>query len=160
MERSFTLRALLMGALVGVLAKISNTYHGLRAGVANQMSTLSSLLGFAGFKAYSRWTSYPLSVRGSVSLISVTTATGAMPVTAGIIGIIHALEYLIAPREAGSLTLNYYDLILWSIGLCVPIWPNLRFFAEAILCSKRRLTLTWCKRHCAVGQIIASVAAQ
>lgn len=94
MERSFTLCALLMGALVGVLVNISNTYHGLRAGVANQMSTVSSLLGFAGFMAFSRWTSYPLSAEENISLISVATVAGVMPVTAGFIGIIPTLKYL------------------------------------------------------------------
>ena len=60
MERSFTLCALPMGALVGVLVQPSGTYYGLQVGVANQMSTVLGLLGFASFKVFSRWTSYSL----------------------------------------------------------------------------------------------------
>jgi uncharacterized oligopeptide transporter (OPT) family protein len=119
MRRSFTLRALLAGALIGVLINLSNTYYGLRVGVASQMSTVSGLLGFAGFKVFSRWTLYPLSAEENVLIISVATATGAMPVTAGFIGIIPALEYLIGPKENGPLTLSWHDLIPWSIGLCL-----------------------------------------
>ncbi|KAH7179158.1 uncharacterized protein B0J16DRAFT_386985 [Fusarium flagelliforme] len=118
MERSFTLRVVLVGALVGVLVNLSN-YYGLRVGFASHMLTVLGLLGFAGFIVFSRWTSYPLSAEENVLIISVATATRAMPVTAGLIGIIPALEYLIGPTENGPLTLNWHDLILWSIGLCL-----------------------------------------
>ena len=119
MTRSFPLRALLAGALIGVLNNLSNTYYGLRVGAASQMSTVSGLLGFAGFKVFSKGTASSLSAEANVLIISVATAAGAMPVTAGLIGIIPALEYLIRPNENGPLTLNWHDLVVWSIVMCL-----------------------------------------
>jgi hypothetical protein len=53
-DRSFTLRAIISGLLIGALVNLSNTYYGLRAGAASQMSMVSGLLGFVGFKLFSK----------------------------------------------------------------------------------------------------------
>lgn len=116
--RSFTLRALLSGLLIGVLINLSNTYYGLRVGAGSQMSMVSGLLGFIGFKLLSRYTARPFTPAENVLIISVATATGCMPVTAGFVGIIPALEYLIGPEENGPLRIAWESLLLWSLGLC------------------------------------------
>ncbi|OAT13580.1 oligopeptide transporter [Blastomyces gilchristii SLH14081] len=118
MDRSFTVRALLSGLLIGVLVNLSNTYYGLRIGVASQMSMVSGLLGFVVFKLFSRCIESPLTPAENVLIISVATATGCMPVTAGFVGIIPALEYLIGPEENGPLRIAWESLVFWSIGLC------------------------------------------
>ncbi|KAK4180896.1 OPT oligopeptide transporter protein-domain-containing protein [Triangularia setosa] len=46
------------------------------------------------------------------------TATGCMPVTAGFINVIPALEFLISLEENEPLRQNTTNLIFWSIGLC------------------------------------------
>jgi uncharacterized oligopeptide transporter (OPT) family protein len=117
MEAGFSLRAVAAGLFVGVLVNLSNTYYGLRIGVASQMSMVSTLLGFIGFKLISRYLTAPLTPAENVLLLSVSMATGCMPVTAGFVGIIPALEYLIGPEENGPLRLSFDSLIFWSIGL-------------------------------------------
>ncbi|KUJ07407.1 oligopeptide transporter [Mollisia scopiformis] len=118
MDRSFTLRALLAGLFLGVLVNLSNTYYGLRIGAGSQMSMVSGLLGFVGFKLFSKHTAVRFSAAENFLVISVATATGCMPITAGFVGIIPALEYLIGAEENGPLHLHWESLVLWSMGLC------------------------------------------
>ncbi|RHZ68078.1 hypothetical protein CDV55_107961 [Aspergillus turcosus] len=117
-DRGFTLRAIISGLLVGVLISVSNTYYGLRVGSGSRMYMVSGLLGFAGFKVLSRYTTRALHPEENVLIISVATATGCMPLTAGLIGAIPAIEYLIGPSENGPLVKGLGSLTLWSIGLC------------------------------------------
>lgn len=81
-SRSLTLRAVASGHLIGLLVNISNTYDGLRVGAGSQMSMVSGLLGYAGFKVFSRYTTRRLLPTENVLLISVATASGCMPLTA------------------------------------------------------------------------------
>lgn len=117
-ERSFTLRALLAGLLIGVLVNLTNTYYGLRIGAGNQMSMVSALLGYIGFKLLSKYLAKRFTPAENVLLVSVATATGCMPLTAGFVGIIPALEYIIGPDENGPLRISFGSLVLWSLGLC------------------------------------------
>ena len=116
--RSFTLRAVISGLLIGILVNLSNTYYGLRIGAGSSMSMVSGLLGYVGLKSFSGYTTLPFSPAENVLVISVATATGCMPVTAGFIGIVPALEYLIGPDEHGPLRVQFGNLVLWSIGIC------------------------------------------
>ena len=118
-HRSFTVRATVCGLAIGVLVNLSNTYYGLRIGVASQMSMVSGLLGFASFKIVSRYSNVPFSPFENVLTISVATATGAMPVTAGFVGAIPAIEYLIGPEDNGPIQLDFGKLVLWSVSLCL-----------------------------------------
>jgi hypothetical protein len=86
---------------VFVLVNLSTSYYGLRIGAGSQMSMVSGLWGFVGFKLFSKHTAVRFSAAENVLVISVATATGCMPVTAGFVGIIPALEYLIGPEENG-----------------------------------------------------------
>ena len=112
---SFTIRAVGAGLLIGVLVNVSNTYYGLRVGAGSQMSMVSALLGYFGFKILPRLAN--LSPAENVLLVSVATATGLMPLTAGLIQTIPALEYLIGPSERGPLHESLGSLVVWSIGL-------------------------------------------
>ena len=116
--RSFTLRALIAGLLIGVLINLSNTYYGLRIGAGSSMSMVSGLLGYVGFNLFSKHTTVRFTPAENVLIVSVATATGLMPLTAGFIGIIPALEYLISPDENGPLRVDFGNLVIWSIGLC------------------------------------------
>jgi uncharacterized oligopeptide transporter (OPT) family protein len=67
----------------------------------------------------SRFTSaQPLTPAENVLVVSVATAAGTMPITAGFVGIIPALEYIIGPEENGPLHPSLSQLMLWSTGLC------------------------------------------
>jgi uncharacterized oligopeptide transporter (OPT) family protein len=116
-----TARSLIAGLLIGILINLSNTYYGLRIGGASQMSMVSALLGYFAFRQLPRrLVKTPLDPSENVLIITVATATGCMPVTAGFIGIIPALEYLIGPDENGPLRyITFSNLVLWSMGLCV-----------------------------------------
>jgi uncharacterized oligopeptide transporter (OPT) family protein len=78
MERSFTPRALVSGLIIGLLVNLSNIYYGLQTGVSNQLSMVSGLLGYVGFKLFSRYTTMQFSAAENVLIISVATATGCI----------------------------------------------------------------------------------
>ncbi|KAF2120074.1 OPT oligopeptide transporter protein-domain-containing protein [Lophiotrema nucula] len=114
-NQGFSTRAVSSGLLIGVLVNVSNTYYGLRVGAGSQMSMVSALLGYIGFRVLPYVSS--LSPAENVLLVSVATATGCMPLTAGLIQTIPALEYLIGPSEQGPLHESTGSLMVWSIGL-------------------------------------------
>jgi uncharacterized oligopeptide transporter (OPT) family protein len=118
MKRSFTPRALVSGLIIGLLVNLSNIYYGLQTGVSNQLSMVSGLLGYVGFKLFSRYTTMQFSAAENGLIISVATATGCMPVTAGFTGVVPALEYVIDAEENGPLRIGWGNLVLWSLGLC------------------------------------------
>ncbi|KAI1819344.1 OPT superfamily oligopeptide transporter [Xylaria intraflava] len=118
MHGSFTLRALLVGLVIGVFIALSNTYYGLQIGAASQMSMVSGLLGHAIFQLFSRYLRLPFTPAENVLVVSVATATGCMPITAGLIGVIPALEHLLGPDDNGPLILPWSSLFVWSTGLC------------------------------------------
>lgn len=117
-HKGLTLRATLVGLLLGVLVNLTNTYYGLRVGAGGQMSMISGMLGYVGFRVFSKYLTRRLDPTENVLIISVATATGCMPLTAGFVGIIPALEYLIGPNENGPLRIAFGNLVSWSIGLC------------------------------------------
>lgn len=48
---------------------------------------------------------------------TVAVAVGSMPLAAGFVGVIPALENLLKPSEGGPLHLSMPKLILWSLGV-------------------------------------------
>ncbi|KAF7869768.1 hypothetical protein EAF04_004552 [Stromatinia cepivora] len=117
-DRSFTLRAIISGRLIGVFVNISNTYYGLRTGASSQMPMVSGLLGYVGFKIFSKYTMIPFTATENVLIISAATAVGCMPVIAGFTGVVPALEYVVGPEDNGPIRIDWKMLILWSFGLC------------------------------------------
>jgi len=112
-----TPRAVLVGLLIGTLACFSNSYFGLQTGWISMMNLPLSLLGFAVFKALGKHLSYPFSPVENVLVQTVAVAVGTMPLAAGLVGVIPALEKLLLPREGGPLELSWMKLIIWSMGI-------------------------------------------
>ena len=112
-----TPRAVAVGLIIGTLACFSNSYFGLQTGWISMMSLPLSLLGFAVFKAFNDQLSYPFSPVENVLVQTVAVAVGTMPLAAGLVGIIPALEKLLLPREGGPLDLNWGMLVIWSLGV-------------------------------------------
>ena len=81
------------------------------------MSLPLSLLGFAVFKAFNDQLSYPFSPVENVLVQTVAVAVGTMPLAAGLVGIIPALEKLLLPSEGGPFNLNWGMLVIWSLGV-------------------------------------------
>jgi OPT family oligopeptide transporter len=115
---SLTTRAVLVGLVIGVIVSISNIYFGLQIGWSSPMSMPSSLLGFAAFKAVAKYLQLPFTQQENVFVQTVAGAVGCMPVTAGLTGVIPALEFLLSPAENGPLHFSYSQLLLWSLALC------------------------------------------
>ena len=115
--QQLTARAIIVGLVIGTLACFSNSYFGLQTGWISMMSLPLSLLGFAVFKALSAHLSYPFSPVENVLVQTVAVAVGTLPVGAGLVGIIPALEKLLLPEEGGPLDLGYGRLVIWSMGV-------------------------------------------
>lgn len=110
-QPQFTLRALLVGLLIGVLIAFSNTYFGLQTGWISGMAMPSALIGFAYFKALRALTSslggYVESWRlgegfsevENVLVQTVAGSVGTMPLGCGFVGVVPALEFLLYPSE-------------------------------------------------------------
>ena len=110
-QPQFTLRALLLGLLIGILIAFSNTYFGLQTGWISGMAMPSALIGFAYFKGLRTLISRlggPLERLGwgegfseveNVLVQTVAGSVGTMPLGCGFVGVVPALEFLLKPEE-------------------------------------------------------------
>ncbi|TKA78290.1 hypothetical protein B0A55_04753 [Friedmanniomyces simplex] len=121
-QPQFTLRALLIGLLIGVLIAFSNTYFGLQTGWISGMAMPSALIGFAYFKALraitgrlaegggggvGRWVGgwgEGFSEVENVLVQTVAGSVGTMPLGCGFVGVVPALEFLLKPEETPEST--------------------------------------------------------
>lgn len=137
-EGDFTFRAVFVGLLVGVLLAFTNLYFGLQTGWISMMSLQSALLGYAIFLlpvpsfllSFIRTLPRPLrllldlegrpfSPQENVVLQTTAVATGTLPLAAGLVGIIPALEQLDWILDGSHpIRLGYWSLAGWSIGIC------------------------------------------
>lgn len=147
-QPQFTLRALLVGLLIGVLIAFSNTYFGLQTGWISGMAMPSALIGFAYFKTVQtimcRLGLERLGLGAGFSEVenvlvqTVAGSVGTMPLGCGFVGVIPALEFLLKPsetpksdsndadiirvlklaEETGGVKLPLGKLILWALGIC------------------------------------------
>jgi hypothetical protein len=110
-QPQFTVRALLVGTLIGVLIAFSNTYFGLQTGWISGMAMPSALIGFAYFKGLrtlSRSIGGAFERAGfgqgfseveNVLVQTVAGSVGTMPLGCGFVGVVPALEFLLKPSE-------------------------------------------------------------
>lgn len=128
--QSFTTRSLLVGIVIGALITFSNTYFGLQTGWISTMAMPSALIGFSVFKVFSKYLSFPFTPIENVLIQTVAGAVGTMPLGCGFVGVIPALEFLLKDGEdgpsgdggggeGGPLKLNFWKLVLWSLGVCL-----------------------------------------
>ncbi|KAF9403568.1 hypothetical protein BGZ94_004564, partial [Podila epigama] len=95
-------------------------YFGLQTGWISMMSLQSSLLGFAIFKAGRRFLDVPFGPAENIVLQSIAVATGTMPLAAGFVGIIPALQMLTLddnPIGGGPIFLTAGEMILWCLAI-------------------------------------------
>ena len=110
-QPQFTIRAVLLGLLIGVLIAFSNTYFGLQTGWISGMAMPSALIGFAYFKGlralmcrlggtFQRWGwGEGFSEVENVLVQTVAGSVGTMPLGCGFVGVVPALEFLLRPDE-------------------------------------------------------------
>ncbi|KAJ5179456.1 hypothetical protein N7492_002666 [Penicillium capsulatum] len=128
--QSFTPRSLFVGLVIGALITFSNTYFGLQTGWISTMAMPSALIGFSVFKVLTKYLSFPFTPIENVLIQTVAGAVGTMPLGCGFVGVIPALEFLLkdgedGPKgdggegEGGPLQLNFWKLVIWSLGVCL-----------------------------------------
>ncbi|KAG0295719.1 hypothetical protein BGZ98_001263 [Dissophora globulifera] len=127
----FTWRSVWVGIAIGALLCFTNMYFGLQTGWISMMSLQSSLLGFAIFKSnfVKRHLKIPFGPAENIVLQSIAVATGTMPLAAGFVGIIPALQMMTVednpPRDdgrggmtaGGPIILTAKELILWCLAI-------------------------------------------
>ncbi|EIW67040.1 hypothetical protein TREMEDRAFT_64906 [Tremella mesenterica DSM 1558] len=123
-EGDFTFRAVFTGLLVGVLICATNLYLGLQSGWVSMMALQSALVGFALLKVipdalprlFPRIRTF--TPQENVILQTVAVATGTMPLAAGLVGIIPALEMMTVEQDGrGPISLTYVNLVLWCLAV-------------------------------------------
>ncbi|KAI7862292.1 OPT oligopeptide transporter protein-domain-containing protein [Spinellus fusiger] len=93
-------------------------YFGLQTGWISMMSLQSSLLGYAIFKPFQHRLAIAFGPIENVVLQTTAVATATMPLAAGFVGVIPALELLTTvDHPEGSICLSGTQLILWSLGV-------------------------------------------
>ncbi|KAJ2960127.1 hypothetical protein NQZ79_g4497 [Umbelopsis isabellina] len=117
-ESHFTIRAVLCGLLIGTIMCFSNMYFGLQTGWISMMSLQSSLLGYAMFKPFKSKLRRAFGPIENVVLQTTAVATATMPLAAGFVGIIPALQSMTEEdHPGGGLTFSSRQLIVWSLGV-------------------------------------------
>ncbi|KAI9289002.1 OPT oligopeptide transporter protein-domain-containing protein [Umbelopsis sp. AD052] len=117
-ESHFTIRAVLCGLLIGTVMCFSNMYFGLQTGWISMMSLQSSLLGYAMFKPFKGKLRRAFGPIENVVLQTTAVATATMPLAAGFVGIIPALQSMTEEdHPGGGLQFTSLQLIVWSLGV-------------------------------------------
>ncbi|KAF9134811.1 hypothetical protein BGW39_005721 [Mortierella sp. 14UC] len=82
------------------------------------MSLQSSLLGFAIFKVFKPFLTVPFGPAENIVLQSIAVATGTMPLAAGFVGIIPALQMMtVEDNPSGPVFLSATEMILWCLAI-------------------------------------------
>lgn len=116
--RSFTVRGVAAGLLVGLVICFSNMYFGLQTGWVSMMTMPASLMGFGIFKTLSRHLAFPFTPVENVLVQTVAGSMAIMPLGCGFVGVLPAMNYLLQTDEQGPIELSTWQLVVWSLGLC------------------------------------------
>ncbi|ORY03545.1 OPT superfamily oligopeptide transporter [Basidiobolus meristosporus CBS 931.73] len=111
-ERQFTVRAIVVGTILGGFVSASNLYIGLKVGWVFGASMFGALFGFAILKPFSRMTGSYFGPKENCVVQTAATTTGGLYV--GFFTAIPALYHL------GLMSPNFMDdipaLLLWTTG--------------------------------------------
>lgn len=122
-QPQFTVRAVLIGLVIGVLIAFSNTYFGLQTGWISGMAMPSALIGFAYFKGLrtlmcrlgepmQRWGwGEGFSEVENVLVQTVAGSVGTMPLGCGFVGVMPALEFLLRPEETPETATSDMEMV-------------------------------------------------
>ncbi|KAH9178305.1 OPT oligopeptide transporter protein-domain-containing protein [Lactarius sanguifluus] len=110
----FTLRAVVLGLLIGCLLCFTNLYFGLQTGWISMMSLQSAIIGFLICKLLA----VPITPQENVVIQTTAVATGTMPLAAGFVGIIPALSLLDEQKDGSRpITLTWTSAVCWSCAV-------------------------------------------
>ena len=82
------------------------------------MAMPASLIGFAAFKALSRYLVLPFTPVENVLVQTVAGAVGTMPLGLGFVGVMPSLQFLLKDSEGAPIDLSLWRLFIWGFGLC------------------------------------------
>ena len=109
-QPSFTLRATVAGILVGSLVRFANAYFGLHTGFITIMTLPAAVIGFSAFRILEKKLTSPFTVAENAVMVMIAGSLGTMPFTAGLVGVVPALEFLTTPEQNGPLKLDLWQL--------------------------------------------------
>eukprot|EP00873_Tetraselmis_striata_P000447 jgi/Tetstr1/420711/TSEL_011794.t1 len=119
-EASITVRSVVAGLGVGSILCCTNMYFGLQTGWVTMGSLQSALLGFGFFRLLrGRGWAAGFSAAENVIVQTTAVATATMPLAAGFVGIIPALQQL-TPEEnppGGGVWLSPPQMLAWGAAL-------------------------------------------
>jgi len=111
---TFTRYGLLLGLVFGAVTCCMNIYLGLQTGGVNGLPLPTAFI--SQMIPAERFGYSPLTAKETLFVVTVATSASVMPMTAGLLGVIPALQYRIEAAE--KLELSWQALILWSLCLC------------------------------------------
>ncbi|KAF2793624.1 OPT-domain-containing protein [Melanomma pulvis-pyrius CBS 109.77] len=113
----FAWRSVALGVIIGSIVCLTNIHFGLKTGYINIMSMPSALIGFGAFELVKKHLEFPFSPAENVLIQTVASSVGAIPATAGLVGVIPALEFLTSPADGGPAKTTLLRLCIWSLGI-------------------------------------------
>ena len=116
---TLTLPVIFVGTLLGSLVCATNMHFGLQIGTLNTMTSSTCLMAFAIFRTTSEWFPQVFTPTENVVLKAIASSIASMPIAASLWSIIPAFEYLRRPEEGGERRFTIFELILWSLGVCL-----------------------------------------
>jgi uncharacterized oligopeptide transporter (OPT) family protein len=133
---SFTARGVGVGLAIGLVLACTNISMGLQSGWISTMTMPASLMGFGFFRLISRHLKFPFSPVENVLVQTVAGSMGIMPLGCGLVGVVPAMNFLLAKDENGPINLSLWQLVIWSLGVCyfgvlfaVPLYVTTLFLA-------------------------------
>ena len=100
------------GILVGILVCFANAYLGLQTGFIAIVTLPAAVIGFSAFRMLEKKLASPFTAAENAVIVTIAESLGTMPFTAGLVGVVPALEFLTTPEQNGPLRLN-----LWQLGI-------------------------------------------
>eukprot|EP00475_Leptophrys_vorax_P008841 TRINITY_DN15771_c0_g1_i1.p1 TRINITY_DN15771_c0_g1~~TRINITY_DN15771_c0_g1_i1.p1 ORF type:complete len:795 (+),score=202.69 TRINITY_DN15771_c0_g1_i1:185-2569(+) len=114
-KRHFSIRAVIVGAMIGCMLCFSNMYFGLQTGWVTLGSLQAALLGFGFFRVF-KDTFHHFNAQENVLLQTTSVACATIPIAAGFVGIIPALQ-LLAAENGSTFSMTVGEMILWGLAL-------------------------------------------
>ena len=113
-----TVRACVVGVLVGSILCFTNMYFGLQTGWVTMGSVQCAVVGFVIFRTCLPRGAVPFGPHENVVVQTVGVATATMPLAGGFVGIIPALKLLVPPDGPGGIATSAWKQLLWGAALC------------------------------------------
>ncbi|HEX9297994.1 MAG TPA: OPT/YSL family transporter, partial [Polyangiaceae bacterium] len=127
-DREFTVRAVVSGALLGVVFAAGNVYVGLKTGLSDNATVTAAILGFAVCNTFGKT---PYSVLENNITQSVSSSAATMPAAMGFLGSFPALTMM--GHRYPSWVLLSWGIAVGLLGIAFALPLRERFLADDAL---------------------------